>query len=64
MTALMKKIKKKNNGTNVFRAAEKRNKHARVLTLRQAPSLKNGGIFVGPPHKKDYELCMLYNHSQ
>ena len=40
MTALMeKKIKKENNGTNVFRA-ERRNKHAQVFTVRQAPSLK------------------------
>ena len=39
---------------------EKRNKHARVLTVRQALQVwKNGGIFVDRLNNKGYELCML-----
>ena len=44
--------------------AEKRNKHARVLTVSQAPSLKkNGGNFVVQVNKKSYELNMLSQFS-
>ena len=40
--------------------AEKRNKHARVLTVRQALQVrKNGGIFVDRLNNRGYELCML-----
>ena len=53
------------NGEN-FRA-EKRNKHARILTMRQVrqvPSLKNGWDFVDRLDKNVYKLCMLSKYSR
>ena len=44
--------------------AEKRNKHARVLTVCQALSLKKFGNFVDRVNKTGYELCMLAQNSR
>ena len=42
-------------------SAEKRNRHARVLAVRQALGLKEmAGIFVNRVKKEGYEVCMLF----
>ena len=44
--------------------AEKRNDHARFLTVRQAPSLKKWQDFRRSSKQKGYVLCMLPKYSR